>query len=195
MPAPDYVAWSTTPHGFATLTAIANVPDDYELWEGVSRAASWPSDAAFHMDPAYPRDVLLPDAVHSRGGDGLPLVSPALREAIAAFDPPDVEYLPVTIYDHKGRVASDEHVIAHSCHVVDALDHDAMEILWNPLDPETIMSCQGVVLDPARLEGAPALFRPKNMEGRVFVRHDVADALEATESTGLRFVPLEEVIT
>lgn len=159
-PPPDYVAWSTNPlGGFAILLAVENVPADYELWEGVPRSEGWPSDAAFRMNPAYPRDKKMPDAFHSRGGDGVPLVSPALREAIAAFDPPDVEYLPVTIYDHKGRVASRDYVIAHPCRVVDCLDHDAMDITWNALDPMSIMvSMNGVLLDPDPLEGRRRCF-------------------------------------
>ena len=195
-PVPDYVAWGTTSQGgFATLLPIENVEDSYELSEGLSRAEGFPPTAAFRMNPSYPRDVKLADAIHSRGGDGIPILSPALREAFEAAEPPDMEYLPVTIYDHKDRVASDVYVIANSYHVIDCLDHDAMDIEWNPLDPMSIMSCEQVVLDTERLPGAPAVFRAKNMEKRVLVRRDVAEALQASQFTGLWFDELEDVST
>ncbi len=187
-PEPDYVVWGTTPlGGLATLLVAENVPDAYELSEGVSRAAGWPADAAFRMNPSFPRDVRLADAVHSRGGNGVPVVSPALRAVIEAFGPPDLEVLPVTIHDHKGRVASADYVIANSFHVLDCLDHERMGIVWNPLDPASIASCERVVLDPARIDGAPALFRAANFESRVMVRRDVAEAIRAAGLTGTFF--------
>lgn len=193
-PEPDYVAWGTSPlGGFATVLTPENVPDAYELSEGVSRTDGFPSDAAYRMDPSFPRDVILPDAVKSRGGDGVPIVSPALRDLIASFDPPDIEYLPITIYDHKGRVASDEYVIANSYHVVDALDHDAMGIVWNPLDPMAIMTCERVALDASTLGGAPVLFRAKNLEKRVLARRDLAGAIAEAGLTGTYFYELDEV--
>jgi hypothetical protein len=187
-PEPDYVVWGTTAlGGFATVLTPENVPDAYELSEGVSRADGFPPDAAFRMNPSFPRDVALADAVQSRGGNGVPLVSPALRGVIEGFAPPDIEALPVTIYDHKGRVASDAYVVLNSFHVVDCLDHDRMGVVWNPLDPASIASCDGVVLDPARIDGAPALFRAKNLENRVLVRRDVAEAVRAAGLTGTFF--------
>lgn len=191
---PDYVAWSATPQGgFATLLAIENVPDEYELTEGVSRAEGFPPDAAFRMNPSFPRDVALADAVHSLGGDGVPVVSARIREVIDGFAPPETEYLPVTLFDHKGRVASDVYVIANSFHVVDCLDLDQMTVEWNPLDPDFMISCEGVVLDPSRLGDAPALFRPKGLQTRVLVRRDVADAIAASGATGVWCEELDEV--
>lgn len=193
-PEPAYVAWGTTSRGsFATLLALENVPDDYELSEGISRADGFPPDAAFRMNPAFPRDVALADAIRSRNGTGVPVVSPVLRAVIESFDPPDIEFLPVTIYDHKGRVASDAYTVANSFHVVDGLDLKRMTVSWNPLDPDMMISCEGVVLDPAKLADAPALFRPKGLQNRVLVRRDVADAIAASGATGVWCEALDEV--
>jgi hypothetical protein len=190
----NYVAWGTSPlGGLATLLPIENVSDAYELSEGISRADGFPPDAAYRMNPSFPRDVVVPDAVQSRGGGGIPIVSPRLRELIESFYPPDIEYLSITIYDHKGRVASDEHAIANSYHVVDCLDHDAMGIVWNPLDPMAIMTCERVALDPDALDGTPALFRAKNLEKRVLVRRDLADAIGEAGMSGVYFYELDDV--
>jgi hypothetical protein len=193
-PDPDYVAWDTTSRGgLASLLPIENVPDEDELSEGIPRADGFPPDAAFRMNPSYPRDVRLADAVRSEAGSSLPIVSPALRAILEGFAPPDFEVLPVTIYDHKGRVASDAYVIANSFHIVDCLDLEQMTVEWNPLDPDFLISCEGVVLDPEKLAGAPALFRAKGLENRVLVRRDVADALAAAGMTGVWCEDLDEV--
>lgn len=193
-PEPDYVAWIANPlGGLATVLTIENVSDSYELSEGVSRADGFPTNAAFRMNPSFPRDVQVADAIQTHHGDGVMLISEALRELLESFAPPDMEYLPVTIYDHKGGVASETHTIANSCHVLDVLDHDAMGIVWNPMDPMAIMVCQRVALDTSKMDDAPALFRPKNLEKRVLVRRDVAEAIEAAGLTGPFFTELDEV--
>jgi len=188
----DYVVWGATPlGGYASFLPLDHVEDDYELKDGLSRAEGWPDDASFAMNPSYPRDVALADAVYTRGGDGLPVVSPALRAAIEAAEPPDVEYLPVRLIDHKGAVVAEDYVIAHSVHVVDALDHDAMGIEWNALDPMAIQTCDRMALREEPLAHAPALFRPRNFTHRVLVRRDVAEALEGF--SGVFFDELDEV--
>lgn len=188
-PATDHVVWGTDPRtDFATLLAIENVDHDYRLKRGVAMAEEWPGDAAFRMDPAYPRDVALADAVDSQTGDGVPVVSPRLREALEALAPPDVEFLPVTIFDHKGHVASDEYTVVNPVRVVDCIDQEATTtILWNTIDPELIAGAIGLTLDAARLDPDAALFRPRYMPTRVFARPDVAAHLDGGGFTGLLF--------
>lgn len=188
-PATDLRVWETTPRGgFTTLLAIDNVDDDFRLTRAVALADDWPTDATFRMNPSYPRDVKLADAIHSQGGSGVPVVSPRLREAIKAFAPPDVEFLPVTILDHKGRVASDEYVIANPTRLVDCIDQQASQIDWNPIDPELIANVVGLVLDPAKVDADAVLFRPTYLPTRVVLRGDLAEALTAGGFTGLRLL-------
>ena len=193
-PDTSHVVWETDARGgFATLLAIENVEDDYRLKRGVALADGWPSDALFRMNPAYPRDVKLADAVHSRGGAGVPVVSPRLRAAMEALAPPDTEYLPVTILDHKGRVASDEYAIVNPFRVVDVIDQEATLITWNPIDKELIADTVGLVLDPARLDPDASIFRPRYMPTRVLLRADLAAAIGGGDFTGLRLLALAEL--
>ena len=181
--------WETSSRGgLATLLAIENFDHDYRLTRAVALAGEWPAAAAFRMNPKYPRDKKLADAIHSLGGAGVPLVSARLRAAIEAFSPPDVEFLPVTIYDHQGRVASAEYAIANPTRLVDCIDLEAGQIDWNPIDPELIANVVGLVLDPTRLDPAAVLFRPRYMPTSVLLRHDLAAALTAGGFTGLRLL-------
>ncbi len=183
------LVWETSSRGgFATMLAVENVRDDFRLKRAIALAEDWPSDAAFRMDPSHPRDVKLADAIHSRGGSGVPLVSPRLREAILALQPPDVELLPVTIYDHKGGVASKDYAIVNPTRLVDCIDQGASHIVWNPIDPTLIADVVGLVLDPARIDADAVLFRPTHLPTRVLLRGDLADALKAGGFTGLRLL-------
>ena len=193
-PLPDYVVYGTTARGgFANVLPVDGFDDDYRLSVGEPLADEWPDDAVFQMNPAHPRNVKLADAVSSLGGTGFPVISPALRAVIEAAEPPDMEYLPVKILNHKGRVAADDYVIANSFHVVDCLDYDAMGITWNALDPTQIHVCERLAVDAARLPDAPSVLRPRSLTTRVLVRRDVADAATDAGLTGLYFWELDRV--
>ena len=108
-------------------------------------------------------------------------------------EPAGVEFLPVTIYDHKGRVATDAYTVMNPTLILDALDLDAMEVEWSPLAADTIDSCEGIVLDPTAVADAPALFRIQRMENTVVIRRDLAEALKEEGLTGLYFTELADV--
>ena len=190
----DLAVWDTSPRGgYATLLAVDNVPDDHELTRGVALARRFPSNATFRMNPKYPRDKKLADAIHSASGVGVPVVSAKLRQAIEAFTPPDVEFLPVTILDHKGGVASDKYFICNPTRVVDCIDQQASRIAWNPIDPTLIADVVGLVLDPARLDPDAGVFRPRFLPTRVLLRGDVAAALRSGGFSGLKLVSPADV--
>ena len=188
-PLPYYV-WETNTHGgFATLLGLENVEDTFELLRGVPRAETWPSDAAFRMNPAFPRDVKLADAVRNR--EGVAVASARLRDVLAGFAPADTEFLPVTILNHKGRVAADDYAVVNPYRVVDALDAGTTGLIWNAIDPDLVAGCFGLVLDPARLDPDAVLFRLRHLPTEVFVREDAVRAAEAAGLAGLRFTPAD----
>jgi len=189
-PIPYYVWETNSQGGFATLLALENVEDSYELKRGCPRANGWPADAAFRMNPSYPRQVKLADTVRNR--DSVPVASAQFHDLLFSFAPADTEFLPVTIYNHKGRVASDAYVVVNPYRVVDCIDREASDLMWNEIDPELISGCFRLVLDPARLDPSLALFRPRYMPTRVLVREDVVRAAAAAGLTGLRFTPADE---
>ena len=67
-----------------------------------------------------------------------------------------IEYLPVSIYNHKKRLASDDYFIVHPVGAVDCLDLPASDIKY--LDGE-VVTVRKMILSPEKLEEAPDLFR------------------------------------
>lgn len=191
MSPPPYVVWEANPSGsFCTLTALENVEDEFEIKRGVARAAGFPPDARFSMDPAFPRDLQLADNIYNL--EGLPVVSGRLKRVVEGRRPPLVEFLPVAIYNHRGRVASVDYFILNPLGQVDCIDLEASDIDWNDIDRELICACFGLVLDERRLDPARLLFRPRYLPTVVLAREDLAGELEAAGFTGLRFTPIDE---
>src|SRR6266478_4578687 len=96
----NYMVWQfeEIPHGLV-LGRLQGVDRDFELRMGVSRRESFPSGAAFPADPEFPNDLDLVDAFDNT--NRLVVVSQKLREFIESFHPPETEFLPVTLLDHK----------------------------------------------------------------------------------------------
>ena len=86
---------------YCVLGGLLSVPDEYEISKGKSRADGFPDDARFTMDKRFPKQVALSDSLSNL--ERMVVVSPRLRAFIEATSPPSVEFLPVSIINHKGR--------------------------------------------------------------------------------------------
>lgn len=187
----NYVAWGTTSQGgFGEMELLQNYRDRAELRSGVSLSDGFPSDAYFSPTPKS-QVAQLADAVATREGNGVMVVSSGLRDFLVDLHCPALEFLPVQIHDHDGNVASDSYWIANSFHVVDALNEDEMGIVRNPLD-KSIMAMQRLALRSDALDDEPVLFRARGFEQRVLVRRDIADTI-AAQFSGVFFYELHEV--
>lgn len=188
----NFVAWETTARGgLASFTELENVPKGHLIAVGVSLQEGFPDDAAYRMNPGHKKDKTLPGAARTADGDAVPVVSPELREFIQEFEPRGVEFLPVTVYDHKGKVASNGYSIMNPTLILDCLDQEAMSIEWNPLDKTSIMECDTIVLSAAAVADAPPIFRIKHLENLVVVRRDIAEKAKE-QFTGLYCSELSE---
>jgi hypothetical protein len=173
---------------FCVLLGIKNVPDAWEITKGISRLAGFPKDARFHMDSKYSKFVALPDNVDNL--DRMLVVSPRLREFLAARKLPRVEFLPVAIVNHKGKVASADYSVVHPTGIVDCIDKGRSKLKWNKIDTEKISSARNLVIRQEALDWSHPLFRPKHLEYYVMVHPDLAKAIESEKFTGLRFTDL-----
>lgn len=88
----------------------------------------------------------------------------------------EIEYLPVSVVNHKGRVQSPDYFIVNPIGTLDCLDPDASEIVYFN-DTEKVVRIDRMVIDPSRLEGAPSLFRIKQAPAKYVVDEALADSL------------------
>ena len=125
---------------YCGLEGLENVPESHEIQFGMSRIVGFPSNAQYHMDREYKKQVALADALWGPGGDRV--ISAKLKNFIEARKPIGVEFLPVSIIDHKGKVASKDYFILHPVRIVDCVDQKMSIVVWNPIKKDLIASCE-----------------------------------------------------
>jgi hypothetical protein len=191
MPAAPVVVWKkkAEPHG-VVLHELLGVEDTWELLEGVPRAATFPADASFTMHPDFPRHLRFTDALLNT--DTLLVASLRLKEFREARAVRFIEYLPVTIVDHRGRPAPPPYFIVHPIEPVDCLDLDACEPEWSRVDPESIQRVKRLAIDERRLDERRDLFRPKSFYDVILASRGLAQAIDAAGFTGVRWVELAD---
>jgi len=163
------------------------IPNTRKLHAGEPVAGEFPKDVTYRMSDRFPDDLLLSDTFKVSGQI---LASSAMKTHLeAALPGHNIEYLPVTIVNHKQRVASSEYFIVHSLDVVDCIDVKKSKVKWNPLNKTTIMSCKGLVISSEAIPSHLRLFRPKHWGDNMMAASDLATALESSGFSGLRFIP------
>jgi hypothetical protein len=173
---------------FCTLQEIENMAEPLLLKKG-ARLEPWPADVRLHMDPNFPKALQLPDCVKNL--PGAIVVSKRLKEFIAAAKPVHVEYLPVSIINHKGKLASSEYFIINPYKLQDCIDQKASTIDWNPIDTSLIAACTNLVLDEKKIEKNAKVFRLEHYPSKVLFARELADGIKQAKFTGLKFIEPE----
>ena len=187
----NYVIWTyKSVDGACALKDLRGLEKSYRLNNGTPLAAHFPPDVELHMHPDYPNDILVPDNVLN--ADLVIVASPRLQECVRSHSPPEVEYLPVRVIDHKGRLASAEYAIIHPLHPVDCIDRQRSVFRISPIKPDSIKSFEKLVLDESRIPRERMLFRMQGFWGITLVRRDLATAISSMGFTGLEWLGIDE---
>ena len=187
----EYLIWQSNPvGGFCTLEYLKNVDDPHELKRGISRTDGFPSEACFQMDASYPKEIKLADNIYNL--DRMIVVSNRLKDFVEAKEPESTEFLSIEIFNHKGRMASEDHFIINPFAVIDCIDKDKSKLKWNKIDPDLIAGCYRLVLIKENIDNAPLLFRPKHLPTIVMIRDDLAEEITREDFTGIRFKETDE---
>jgi hypothetical protein len=170
--------------GGCSVTHLSNREFAWPLKTGKRLADTWPADMTFSMNPERPKDKALIDYISNL--EGLLLASPKLVTFLRGQSLPDLEFLPVTILDHKQRVASKDYAIVNSHRVIDCVDQQASDFQWDGLQDRS-MVVKRLALKADALGENDRLIRPKFVPGKVLYRADLREALKAQQFTGLGF--------
>ncbi|GAA5182352.1 hypothetical protein GCM10025771_31440 [Niveibacterium umoris] len=141
------------------------------------------------MNPDQPDDIALLDNVHNT--DGILVVSARLKTFLKSQDLTHVEYLPLTVEDHKGRAVSEPFFVVHPLQPVDAIDLEASGCRMSRIKKDRIQSMEKMVLRTAEIPADRQLFRLKGLWGVTLVRESLAQAITAAGFTGLRWLPID----
>ncbi|MEQ1883075.1 MAG: DUF1629 domain-containing protein [Burkholderiales bacterium] len=180
------------PEGYCTVDQLEGFEDAWAVGQGVSLAATPPGKLTMSMYADEPRNTVLADNVQNM--DCLLIVSPRLRAFLEEQQLNNVEYYPLEIKDHKGKVASNEYFIAHLTNPVDCIDPEASGAKWigEGLATKRIMSLKKLVLDPTRVPNDRKLFFAKYYNEVPLLRRELAEAMTLEKFTNVRTVPLSK---
>ena len=179
----SFVIWRAGDEGnTCRLEGLQGWDDDWKLQEGVSVAAEYPDGTYYRMDPDHPKRVRLSDCLANQ--NALPVISNRLKSFIEDKGLPDVEFLPVTIINHKGRIPSRDYWIVNPTRTVDCLDVEASQVTYSPFDG-TIDLMKRMVLNEDRIADDVTIFRVLNVPGPVLLLTELADEIQAAGFTAL----------
>src|SRR5262249_6249778 len=103
-----------------------------------------------------------------------------------------IEYLPVSIIDHKGRAASKDYFVVHPISGVDCLDLEKSKPEYNFIDKDCIDEVQHTVIDGVRVPHDVHLFGIHKFRRYLIVEESLKQVLEAVNIQGVQFVPSED---
>lgn len=187
----DYLVWDWRNEGNSCLLLPPEgIERDWELYEGVPRASDFPSDALFRMSDDHPKDIGLTDNLMNIGT--LLVASARLKRFFEIKNIINLEYLPVSIVNHKNRVASRDYFIVHPTVAQDCLDVQASGCTYSSIIPADIIHVDSLVIEPARVDPLAGLFRIKNFGEPLLIHRELAIKLLEADFTGLYFRELGE---
>jgi hypothetical protein len=182
----DYLIWRNAKGaaGVAALLPPHGVADAWELNRGVSRSAGWPTDVASKMNERFPKDIALADSMDATG---VTVISRKLKDFLVAADVKNVEFLPLKIMNHKGKVAADDYSIVNPVGLVDCIDTQASGAKFNALKPDMMLSCKQLVLKADQIPSDAVIFRPKSMPTIILMQAALAKKLTSAKYSGFLF--------
>lgn len=188
----DYLVWSAAPVGnVCTLEPIVNVTRFVELTRGVPLQETFPEDAFLQMSKNFKKDTKLVDDVMN--GNGIKICSKKLVEFLKSKELKNIEYLPVTILDHKKKVASKDYCIVHPVGLQDAIDLKASVPQYNAILTTKINSVNQLIIDESRVDSQVRVFRLVGLTRPVLIDAKLADEIRSEGFVGSFFKALKEV--
>jgi len=182
----DFFVWDTKDEGnTCALKPIQGFTKTYRLTGGMKLLEQWPEDVYFQMDPEFPRNIGLADNLQNL--NRVAVISKSLRQFLENKRLKNVEYLPVAIMNHKGKIASRDYSIVNPILNQDCIDIELSKPTFYDISPGDIQYVEMFVIDPNKLDPDVQLFRPKNFEGRILIRAALANEISAGSFTGIRW--------
>ena len=158
--------------------------------DGVPLAAWFPPSAPYTMSSRYPQARTLYDLQNNTLQ--ILVVSKALRSVMERFDGQHIEFLPITLRDHRDKVASTEYSIVNVLGLTECVDRANSSFSVDPFIPTRISHVDKLVLLQDALPTDRHLFRLKERPWAHLVSETLKKAIEDEGLTGMSFVPPEE---
>lgn len=161
---PDYCFIEQAPEEILYLSA--------SIQDGEPALSEYPDSVVAKMDPAK-KGIFLSDFISN---NELSLIcSGRVKSIIEKLCGDTCEYLPVSIENHKGRIASTDYFYINPLGHYDCLHQSQSKIVR---EDGQVIRVDLFVLDKKKIEGLPPLFRVPENPSRYFTSQVLVDALQ-----------------
>jgi hypothetical protein len=185
-PQRKFFVWFSIPSGNSCQLTFLDGIERWELNDEKPVLKKLKKKLTVEMDKRRPRNVRLIDAL---ADTPFIVASKRLRELIEAHGPKDVEFLPVTIKNHKGRVASTEYTIIHGAKGLDCIDHKRSKPTHHFIEKKKLSEVEQLILDETRVPKGTRMFRIHNFVYPLWVVDQVLrDAIVEAKIEGVTFI-------
>ena len=179
----DARAWELADVGIA-------IPDDFRLIQGVRLKPDYPDDVVLGLELAGGNmkvDFL-------RNTDRIIVAGPRALEVLLAngVTEQDVELLPVSIRDKKGRILEERYTIVNPVVSVRCMDRARSVFETFEDGTDDVMAVDELYVTPDAIPPNLVLFRLGETPDRILVRDDLLKAIQGAKLTGFRAVPQGE---
>ncbi len=174
------------------LGGLSDFEDSWEVGDGVPRVDGWPSDVSLEMSQDFRKYTLTPDCVKS--SNAAMIISQPVVEFLRAKELANVEYLPVTVLNHKGKAVDTPYFILHPIHPVECLDTDKCAIAWSIGDDTVIDTLGAFHSDDNKCQDLPPMMRIAGLSYHVAVHRDLAGEIDAAGFSGIGWYEPEQLV-
>jgi hypothetical protein len=147
---------------------------DVALFLGERLGSQFPPRARIYMDANHPGKKL---SALIGNSNGLFIASRELKDVIEKHCGDTVEYLPVSIFDHRKRLASKDYFVINPLVKVDCLDLQKSTYDRDDDDPDMFFDVEPVI-DRTKVEGAPQLFRILQSTSDILLGYDLVGEID-----------------
>ncbi|PTL84214.1 imm11 family protein [Vitiosangium sp. GDMCC 1.1324] len=164
-----------------------NGPEGWRYLESHRLASEFPTGVAMKFSPSFPEQRKVYDFVTNTLN--IRVVSKHVRRIVLELAPDDVEFLPVTLMDHQGGVASREHFIMNVLARRDVIDLERADVRMGAILKTEIDRVRNLVLKGDLEPGGPKVFRPLHLRVGTMIDETIHAAFSGAGLTGCKFFP------
>jgi len=179
----------SAPEGGAYLSRVPSKgPKSFRYDKGERLLSEFPKNdaAGMYFDPDYLDDTELFDFVDNI--NNLIIANKKVCDVLVALALPNIEFLPIWLYDHQDHVTSKEYAIVNVLGSVDCIDMEESTIRMDSLIKDQVDRIKNLVLDYDKIPEDASIFRATTKLDEIFVRDDVKNAMESAGLEGWLFI-------
>jgi len=169
---------------------VAEMEDEvWRLLKGEPAAEVWPADARIYLTGDedgldFGEFIANTENVIVAGRQFVKLIRKHCKGV-------PIEFLPISIYDHRKRLLTAEHVVVNPIGSCDCVDLERSDVLWGKGKTKKVLSVDDLVIDRKRGAEAPQLFRPEHARSTYVMRFELTKAIKDADLRNVVWTKLD----